>query len=198
VRRRITILAVVLGLILCCLSAIIGYRVRAADEALEYLPSSATPVVLLPGTSIEAVMLNAFDASAGVGDSVVALVSRPVVINDRVVIPSGARFLGTLQAVSIHKEKANATIRFGTLAISGMNFDIQTEAVRVTTPVHGDLEIMRTALEALMGATLGGTFGAESNDPLMIRRGMVEGMSSSISAKSPVSFTVTLTRDLHI
>jgi hypothetical protein len=196
--RRITILAVVLGLILCCLSAILGYRVRAADEALEYEPRRATPVVLLPGTSIDVVMINAIGDSAAVGDSVVVLVSKPVVVNDRVVIPAGARLLGTLQAVSILGHKANSTIRFSTLAISGRNFDIQTEAVSVTTPARSELQTLRTALEALMGATLGGTFGAESNDPLMIRRGMVEGMSSSISAKSPISFTVTLTSDLHI
>jgi hypothetical protein len=129
---------------------------------------------------------------------VVAMVAKPVVFDNRVVIPTGAKLRGTLQKFIKVGEKAKATVAFVTLVMDGRGIAIQADRVRMVTPVRSDFEILGSAFQALMGATVGGSLGAESNDPLMIRRGMVEGVGSSVIDTSAVHFTLTLTRDLDI
>jgi hypothetical protein len=173
-----------------------SYRVRAAEEAAEFAPTTINHVVLPAGTALEATIKKGFASSAARGDIVTALVSRPTVVDSRLRIPSDARLKGSLQNFCVSKTTGKAWISFTVLQTRDRSVAIYTRPVVVMTPIVSDDEILRAALRTLVGAALGAAMGAGSGDVRLIDYGLISGMGVSMPVKATVPITVILVKDV--
>ena len=195
--RRFARFAVIVALVVFSISLFRSYRVRAvAEEAAQFAPAAATPVLVPAGTAIPAVIWNGISESAAPGDSITAVVSKPVIVNGELAIPSGSRLKGKLQKVSFSHAKAKVQIGFNVLLVRGRNLTIQARPFEGGIPVETDLQILSAALTTLMEASLGAAIGAGSGNPRVTSRGLFEGVRASALHQSAVPITVILTRDL--
>lgn len=189
---------ITVALVLSALSAIKLYRVRAAEEATQYPPSTNSPVVISANTEIPATLRNGILESAKQGDSITALVSLPVTIGDRVAIPAGSLLKGDLKHLYVFGKRGRATIDFNTVNINGRNHDIHTRQVIVMTPVLSDMAVLGGALRSLMGVSLGTAMGASSRDPRMVESGVIHGTWESEETQTGTSITIVLLRDVKV
>ena len=185
-------------LVLFALSAIKLYRVRAAEEATQYPPSTNRPVVIPANTEIRATLRNGIVESAKQGDSITAFVSRPVTIGDRVAIPAGSQLKGDLKHLHVFGQRGKATIDFNTVSINGRNHDIHTQPVIVMTPLLSDMAVLGGALRSLMGVSLGTAIGASSRDPRMVESGVIHGTWESEGTQTDTRMTVVLLIDAKV
>src|SRR5215471_7963571 len=183
---------ITVALVLFALSAIKLYRVRAAEEATQYPPSTNRPVVIPANTEIRATLRNGIVESAKQGDSITAFVSRPVTIGDRVAIPAGSQLKGDLKHLHVFGQRGKATIDFNTVSINGRNHDIHTQPVIVMTPLLSDMAVLGGALRSLMGVSLGTAIGASSRDPRMVESGVIHGTWESEGLQTDTPMTVVL------
>jgi hypothetical protein len=196
--RRIARFTATVVLIVLGLSLFWSYRVRAAEtEAAEYLPIDVTPVLVPKGTAIEAELRNQIIA-AGVGDSVMATVLEPVVIDGRTVIPPGAQLTGNLQSLSIQGHITQAAIHFTALRIGERLIAIQTDPVAFTTKTQSETDILSSAAKTLTGASIGAAVGAGSQDLRLVRRGMFEALDAMPALEPSIRLRVPVSQDLEI
>jgi len=195
--HRTTGFAIGITLIILALSAFWASRVRAASVAAQFAP--ATMSVLIPAdTVIDVLIANGITSSSVEGDTVQALVSGPVVVEGRLVIPDGAQLDGNLERVSVDAKNVKATIAFTVLTADGRSFPIQTQPLVVILPIRGDTEILFGALKALTGSGIGTSIGAPSEDGRVIERGLLAGTGLSLPANLAVPAKVILMRDLKM
>jgi hypothetical protein len=195
--HRSTHFAIAIALITSVTSVFWSYRVRAADEAAQFMPAIDKRVVLPAATAIDAVIRNRIASSAVAGETVVAFVSIPVVFNGKVVIPYGARLEGNLQEISVFGAMAKADISFAVLTAGVRSFAIQTRPIVVFTPVQSDTQTVGAAVKALTGIWLGIAIGAASGNGRLIEQGLLEGARIGLPEESTVPITVILIRDLE-
>jgi hypothetical protein len=196
--RRIARFTVAVALVLAAISWFWSYWVRADEEAAQFTPLRIQPETLPAGMAIQAVIKHGIRKSTEKGDVVTALVSKPVVMHDRLVIPSGAQLKGDLEDVSVLDGAATAKIHFNVLLTGGNAIAIQTRQIVITTPIRSDIQTVSKGLKTIVGASLGAAVGAASGDPRVVSRGLIEGAVATTSAGSPVPITVILTRDLEM
>ena len=164
-------------------SAFWSYRVKAAEEKLEFAPTSIAPILLPAGTQIHAVLWNGLPDSTAAGDSVTAFANEPITVQGEHVI-AGAQLRGKLTQVFMGEETVEATMKFRVLEICGRSFPIQTRQVMTVVPIQTEIDIAGSVLQALMRATVGAGIGAQSGDRRVVGRGMLEGARASVSAPS--------------
>jgi hypothetical protein len=181
-------------------AAVWSYRVRAAEEAAEYLPAPVTPVFLPEGTKIEAVSRTKMPSTIAVGDKVTFFVSTPVTVNGKVEIPAGARLRGTVQSLAVTGKKAQVDMKFTELELlsRGQSIAIEAHGRAEDAPVGNDLDSIKAGLRTLAGVALGATIGAGSGDPKLVRRGVIEGASNAMTIDTMIPVTVTLDEALKI
>jgi hypothetical protein len=189
---------ITVALVLFALSAIKLYRVRAAEEATQYPPSTNSPVVIPANTEITATLRNGIVESAKQGEPITAFVAAPVTIGDRVAIPAGSQLKGNLKDLSVLGQRGRATIAFNTVSINGRNHDIHTRPVIVMTPLLSDMAVLGGALRSLMGVSLGTAIGASSRDLRMVESGVIHGTWESEGTQTDTPMTVVLLRDAKV
>jgi hypothetical protein len=190
--------AVVLALILVCVTGLKLYRLRAAKEADQFPPSTSRLVTVPAQTAITATLNNGIVESAKPGDPVTAFVSQPVMVGDRVAIPSGSQLKGNLKDLSIFGRNGRATIDFTTVNTGNSSYDIHTQRVVVMTPLLSDTVVLGSALRALMGVSLGTAIGASSKDSRMIESGVIRGTWETMNVGASIPMTVVLIRDATV
>src|SRR5689334_21990728 len=103
------------------------YREKSAvSAAAEFMPVTALPVVVPAGTQIQAVLKDSFTTSTKPGDSIRAFVTDPVMVNDTVAIPEGARLDGIIEAITAGKSQATAWLNFRSLLMGDKSMHIET------------------------------------------------------------------------
>jgi hypothetical protein len=190
--------AVVLALILVCVSGLKLYRVRAAEQAGEFPPSTNRLVTVPAQTAIPATLTKGIVESATPGDPVIAFVSQPVMVGDRVAIPTGSQLKGNLKQLSVFGRNGRATIDFTTVNTGGRSYDIHTRRVVVMTPLLSDTVVLGSALRALMGVSLGTAIGASSKDPRLVESGVIRGTWETMNVEDSIPMTVVLIRDATV
>jgi len=195
--RRIVCFTAAVALMVIAISVFWSYRVRAAEHAAQFPPVSIHAVRLPAGTAIEAALINGIASKAQAGDTVTAFVSRPVIIDGKLVIPKGARLTGHLDKLSVSRRVGSASLNFTVLTIQGRLFTIQTRRVAVVIPTLSDVDLVRKTLKTLMGAALGAAVAAESGDARLIDRGVLEGTTATLPLET-VPIQVFLAGDLDI
>jgi len=191
------IILTVLSLMLA-MSAIWSYRVHAAAEATKLPPAVNAPSVLRSGTAIDALVRNGIGRDAKAGDSFTAFVSNPLVVGNKVVIPSEAQLKGNLEQVTLSDGRAEVRIRFSMLVIRQQPFKIHARQVTLRIPVVSDIEELSAALKTLMATSLGTSIGAASGDDRLLERGLLEGTKIVEATGISIPISVTLTRDLTV
>jgi hypothetical protein len=197
-RRRAARFTVVLALVLFASSIFWSYRVRADEEAAQYVPLRVGPELLPAGTAIHAVIQNGIAASAAAGDVVAALVSTPIVLHDRLVIPSSVQLKGNLEKISVSGSTVKAEIDFTLLLTPDRRYAIKTRPVVVDTPTRSDAQIFASELKVIMGASLGAMMGAASGNRELVGPGLIRGAIATGPVESAVPVTVILIRELKI
>jgi hypothetical protein len=188
----------ILVLIILAVSAFGWYRVRAAQEAAQFMPADTTPVLVPAGTMISAVVRHRIPESAAPGDTIVAYVQDHVFVDGRTAVRSGAQLNGHIEKVSVSGNTARASFRVDCLLTNGLMLTIETRGITAEIPVRSEPEILTAALKALMGAMMGAAIGAESRDPRMVDRALIEGVATSIPEEIEVPIALTLVRTLEI
>jgi hypothetical protein len=179
------------------LLAIVSYRFLATRDK-DSVSVETKPASVPAETAIQAFIRNRVAKSARTGETITALVTTPVILEGKTMIPSGAQFEGNLEALSVRGARGEATIDFTALRLDGHDFPIQAHPVTATIPVKSDTEILANALRALTGAGFGAALGAVSGDPSLINRGMLEGAIPSLSSDIGVPITIVLVSDLKL
>jgi hypothetical protein len=98
------------------------------------------------------------------GDVFFANTTEPIVVGDKVAVPSGARVRGTLQDVVESgkiKGRARMTLVFNELTSKGQKHPISAQPIRLEADsgTRGDIE--KVAAGAIAGAIIGGITGGE-------------------------------------
>lgn len=169
------------------------YREQTTGElAAPYPPVSVTITLVPPGTSIHASLRDGIAESARPGDIVPAFVSVPVRVNHAVTIPIGAQVSGRLEQISMKEAKAIVRLNFDVLAIEGRRFSIQAMPVIAETPVKSDLEVLASALAAVVGAGIGTAIAAQSKNERALAVGLAGGSMRSTRGRAELSTPVTL------
>jgi hypothetical protein len=132
---------------------------RPAKSAAEQAPAPK-PVVVDAGTVITVTIDQTISSkTSNAGDQFDASVAAPVVVEEREVIPIGARASGTVtQAQSAGKVKGNAVlgVALDSITVKGRTYRIQTAIVEEAGKGRGK----RTAVGAGGGAVAGAIIGA--------------------------------------
>ena len=197
--RKSSRLAVAVALICLVISGLWAYRVHAAREAGTYQPTSTGPILVPAGTAIPVVLNNGVRSSSVPGDEVVAFVPDAVIVNDKLVIQSGAQLRGTLEKLLRVDGWGKAYIRFTDLQVFNQSFPIQAQRVEVITPLQSDIAIVSNTLGALMGAGFGAAIGAATGDGRSVGVSMLQGATTSVfQEETTVPITVILTDDLQL
>src|SRR5262245_32698402 len=89
-----------------------SYRIQArAEEAAEFAPAAAEPILLPAGTLIQAgVWGTGIPESAAAGDDVTAFVVPPIAVDGKTVIATTGRLKGKLEEVTVNDSRARARI----------------------------------------------------------------------------------------
>ena len=171
-----------------------GHRVRAANETSEFVPASPPELILPEGTAIQAVIVNGISRYAADGDTVMASVSDPIVVDGKLSVPRGSELMGELQNVVISHSMARAKITFDRLMIGTTRFQIETQPLLITAPLAADINILGAAVRTFVGASLGAAVGATSGDVPLIGSAMFEGAGSTPSPNTAVQLKVIVLR----
>jgi hypothetical protein len=168
---RILIVVGLLALYGCGQSPSTSSTPGAADTAggnsappAEQKPSeplfAAKPIVVDAGTQIRVTVDQSVSSkSSNPGDHFDASLAAPVVVGEKVVIPSGARARGTVtDAKSAGKFKGNAelSVTLDSITVNGKSYTVQTTSVTESGKGRGK----RTAVGAGGGAAVGALIGA--------------------------------------
>jgi hypothetical protein len=154
-------------------------------------PVHAGPTIALPGPRYEQIELpsNAVigiriettvsSETARVEDTVEARVTRPVVIDGRTVIPTGARLTGTVTVAErggrFH-ERSRIGVQFTSLTISdGVHVPIQTEAIYRLGEAPTGEAAAKIGASAVVGSILGGVFGGKKGAAIGAATGAAGG-----------------------
>lgn len=134
---------------------------KQATKTAEAAPAAApTAVVVDAGTVITVTIDQTISSKTNnVGDSFDASVAEPVVVDDQVVIPKGAKASGKVtQAQSAGKFQGNAVlgVALDSITVRGRTYQLKTEAVEEAGTGRGK----RTAVGAGGGAVAGAIIGA--------------------------------------
>jgi hypothetical protein len=182
--------------------AIAGVRIHVvratADEAQKFAPLHIAPVLIPGGTAMPAVVLDGIPRSAAPGDNIAAILTSPVVVGGRHVISPGARLSGLMKEVSVSRGTAKVSIDFTVLLVDAHAFTIRARPTDAVLPVLGELGMLTSTFRTFMGATLGATLGAGSEDARAINWGLVAGVQPLESDDSQIPITVYLAQDLVI
>lgn len=120
----------------------------------------ADPIVLTPGVVITVSIDQSISSeTANPGDRFAASVAAPVIVDNKQVIPAGAKASGAVTvAKSAGRFKGNAElgIALDSVTINGESYDIKTAPVVRTSEGRGK----RTAIGAGAGAAAGAVIGA--------------------------------------
>lgn len=133
----------------------------AAEAAPALAPAAAPPPVVLDAGTVIVVTIDQSISSEtnNVGDHFDASVAEPVVVNDEVVIPKGAKGSGKVtQAQSAGKFQGNAVlgVALDSITVKGRTYQLKTEVVEEAGKGRGK----RTAVGAGGGAVAGAIIGA--------------------------------------
>jgi len=170
-----------------------------AEQASEFAPAAAEPILVPAGTRIQAgVWGTGIPESAAVGDDVTAFVVPPIAVDGKTVIATTGRLKGKLEEVTINDSRGRARINFTSLLIRDKVVSIQARPVVVVAPVESDFGTIGLALRTLMGASLGASVGASSGDQNLVDRGLVEGAMTTMPNEAGLHITIVLTRDLNL
>ena len=133
---------------------------QKASEPLLANVFSPKPIVLDAGTSIEiSVDQTVSSKDNNSGDRFEASVAEPVVVGEKVVIPKGAKAMGTVtESKSAGRFKGNAaiSIALSSLTINGKKYEVHSSEVTESGKGRGK----RTAEGAGGGAVVGALIGA--------------------------------------
>lgn len=146
------------------------------------LPTYAAPRQVLQGTEIHLTLLNSIStATARDGDSFVAVVAKPVVMDSLIVLPVGTRIHGVVsmiqrpKAFSLFRGQAYMSVSFKTIEIDSRLLPVQMTILGIGTPrVEGysrersDLRVMEGEILQekhdvagdVLGMTIGGGGGS--------------------------------------
>jgi len=120
----------------------------------------ARPIVVDSGTEIAVTVDQAVSSKTNnSGDHFDMSVSDPVVVGEKVIIPKGAKAVGTVtDAKSAGRFKGNAaiTVTLSSITVNGKEYEVQTSDVTEASKGRGT----RTAVGAGGGAAVGALIGA--------------------------------------
>lgn len=169
------------------------------------LPVHAGQTITLPGPRYEQIELpsnvvigirietTVSSGTARVEDTVEARVTRPVVVDGRTVIPTGARLTGTVTVAErggrFH-ERSRIGIQFTSVTINdGVHVPIQTEAIyRVGETPTGEATA-KIGASAVVGSILGGVFGGKKGAAIGAATGAAGG-TAMVAAGGPNEATL--------
>jgi hypothetical protein len=118
------------------------------------------PIVLPAGTAIEITVDQSVSSKTNsAGDSFVASLAAPVVVNGRQVIPAGAAASGTIavsKSAGRFRGNAELALTLNSVTVDGRAYDLQTSTFSETTESRG----RRTAIGTGVGAAAGAVIGA--------------------------------------
>ncbi|HYR85825.1 MAG TPA: hypothetical protein VE422_17175 [Terriglobia bacterium] len=194
-RRLMVIAAIPLGLV-----TFHQYRVHSTlAAAARYAPRPGRPRVVPAGTPIEAVLKDRITETTRPGDTVVAFVSTPVMVEDKLAIPSRTQLNGLLERVSKNDEGATITLAFTSVVLNDRELKIETKPVTVAAPVESDIDFAEGALGTIGGAAIGVSIGAAMQSPQAIAMGLVDGILMAMPPPDDrIRFTTVLTHALHL
>ena len=169
------------------------------------LPVDAGRTIALPGPRYEQIELpsNAVigiridtaisSETARVEDTVEASVTRPVVVDGRTVIPTGARLTGTVTVAERggrFQERSRIGIQFTSVTVNdGIRVPIQTEAIfRVGEAPTGEAAA-KIGASAVIGSILGGVFGGKKGAAIGAGAGAAGG-TAVVAAGGPNAATL--------
>ena len=121
------------------------------------------PIVIRAGTSIEVTddqSVSSTDNNSG--DHFDASLAEPVVVGDRVIIPRGARAVGTItSAKSAGRFKGNAelSVKLTSVTLDGKRYEVNTSEVTESGKGRGKRTAVGAGGGAVVGALLGGLAG---------------------------------------
>jgi hypothetical protein len=151
-----------------------------AGQTIE-LPGPRVELVELPSNAVIGIRIDTTVSSetAQVEDVVEARVTRPVVVDGRTIIPTGARLTGTVTAAErggrFH-ERSRIGIQFTSVTVSdGVRVPIQTEAIyRVGDAPTGEAAA-KIGASAVIGSIVGGVFGGKKGAAIGAATGAAGG-----------------------
>jgi hypothetical protein len=121
--------------------------------------------------------------TAHVEDRVEATVARPVSVNGRMVVPSGARVLGTVTQAEPAQRPGRGgrlTLSFDRLTLDdGTTVDLRSRVVRVSENIGSGDTAKRAGIGAALGAVLGGVLGGKKGALVGVLLGGAGGAISS-------------------
>jgi hypothetical protein len=196
--RRLTSFAVLFALVILAVSFLKARRTQATERALLFEPAIHKSVSVPAGTEVAGVMKNTIPSSFGVGDTVTAFVSAPVILDGGIVVPINSPLKGIIEKLTVTGTSARVQVHFTEIDLSGGRLAIQTGSVLVDMTIQSEVEVLRDAVSMLMGATLGAATKASSKDPWLVERGLLDGVNSSVVARPPVAIHLMLQSPLHI
>jgi type IV secretory pathway VirB10-like protein len=173
------------------------------DTSLNRRWTGTGSVVLPEGTELTVRLERPLSSrTAHVEDRVEATVARPVYVDGRMVVPAGARVLGTVTQV----EPAQKPVRGGRLNISfdrltlddGTTVDLRSRVVQVKEDIVNSETAKRgaigAALGAVLGKVLGGTKGALIGILLGGAGGVITAQGDDVELPEGTVFTLQLER----
>jgi hypothetical protein len=159
------------------------------------LPAPRYEQVELPSNVVIGIRIETTISSetAQVEDQVEARVTRPVVIDGRTVIPTGARLTGTVTVAErggrFH-ERSRIGVQFTSVTVNdGVHVPIQTEAIyRVGEAPTGEATA-KIGASAVIGSILGGVFGGKKGAAIGAATGAAGG-TAVVAAGGPNEATL--------
>jgi hypothetical protein len=144
-----------------------GSGQRAAEPAPVRAPAPK-PIVVDAGTAIEVTVDQAVSSkTSNAGDHFDASLAAPVLVGEKLVIPSGAKVVGTVtDAKSAGKFKGNAeiSVTLDSITVNGQSYPLKTTSITHASKGRGERTAIGTgggaAAGALIGALAGGGKGA--------------------------------------
>src|ERR1700680_4868122 len=137
-----------------------GNSAPSGDQKLSLPFLAPKPIVVDAGTPIEVTVDESVSSkTSNPGDHFDASLAAPVLVGDKVVIPSGAKATGAVtDAKSAGKFKGNAAISVTlySVAVNGERYPVQTTSITEAGKGRGK----RTAIGAGGGAAVGAIVGA--------------------------------------
>jgi hypothetical protein len=175
-----------------------SFRVRASEEAAEFKPTRVAAGFIPAGTPISAVLSNGIPASVAKGDRLLAVTSKPLLVQGTVVIPVGAQLEGTVNELVSSGKEVEIDVRFSELFTGSRSVPIRAKETRVSGRVQSPINAVTSGLGALISTGIGAAVGAASGDPSLVQRGLLEAAGPMGSPDSAIPITIVLTDGLAI
>src|SRR5262245_1391723 len=151
VARRLTVIAAVV------LSAIAfwSYGTKViTSTASEFKPATRQLTLVPAGTRIPAILPYGITEGTKPGEKVVAFVSPPVMINNEIVIPQGARLQGVVEQIEENHRRASTRLNFSVLVLDNHTMEIHTDPLTATLLVTTDFQLLGNGFEAKTSVVL--------------------------------------------